>query len=146
MSDWTNELRPRLASLRLSAAREAEIVMMRASAVARSLITIHKRLDAWHGGGDACLILWLKRGVTPERLDRLLLAAENSSDADRASLTRVLTWLTGSAVAAALVRLLPDAGRPEPILEALVRDRHDAIVPLLESLKGGAAAPPDPPA
>jgi HEAT repeat protein len=115
---------------------------MSAAAVARSLGTIHDRLDAWHGGGDACLRLWLKRSLTPERLDRLIHAAENRNDEGRASLTRVLTWLTGSAVAAALVRLLPDAGRPELILEALVRDKHDAIVPLLETLKGEAAAPP----
>jgi HEAT repeat protein len=115
---------------------------MSATAVARSLITVHQRLDARHGGGDACLRLWLERSVTPERLDRVIHAAENSNDEDRARLVRVLTWLSGSAVAAALVRLLPGAGRPELILEALVRDPQRAIVPLLESLKSGGAASP----
>jgi HEAT repeat protein len=112
------------------------------TACAKSLITIHARLDARHGGGDACMRLWLRRVATSATLERLVHAAEDSGGDARTSLTRVLTWLSGPQVAAALVRLLPDAERPELLLNALELHQRDAIVPLLTALGGDAPASP----
>jgi len=112
------------------------------TACAKSLITIHARLDVWHGGGDACLRLWLPRVATSTTLERLVHAAEDSGGDERTALTRVLTWLSGPQVAAALVRLLPDAERPELLLDALELHQRDAIVPLLAALGPDAPASP----
>jgi HEAT repeat protein len=112
------------------------------TACAKSLLTIHARLDARHGGGDACLRLWLSRIATSVTLERLLQAAEDSGGDERTALTRVLTWLSGPQVAAALVRLLPDAERPELLLDALELHQRDAIVPLLAALGRDLPASP----
>jgi HEAT repeat protein len=104
------------------------------ASVARSLRHVHDRLDAWHGGGDACLMLWLGRTVNDTRLERLVDAAATSAGGDADDLARVLTWLTGPTVATALARLLPIVSDPEVVLEGLLRDKKDAALPLVAAL------------